>query len=150
MGEARNPRLRVANEGNRASDVAQRPQREREVQHCWDDLVLAEAKGQIVVTPRLEQGERAFEMLSRFEILSGGPMSVAGCAVSNSGLGRIGSRPDVAKEGLSVGLRLRQLAASEAAGPKAIVGCQPFGRVLVAPDANSRALVNASVVSCAP
>ena len=48
------------NEGNRALDVAQRPQREREVEHCRDAGVLSEAEGQIVVTAGLEQGERPF------------------------------------------------------------------------------------------
>ena len=67
MGEARDPRLSVADEGNRAPDVAQRPQCEREVKHRRDAGVLSEAKGQIVVAPGLEQGERAFQMLARFD-----------------------------------------------------------------------------------
>ena len=57
----------VADEGNRAPDVAQRPQRERQAQHRRDAGVLPEAKGQIVVAAGLEQGERAFQMIPRFD-----------------------------------------------------------------------------------
>ncbi len=53
MGEARHPRLSVATKGNRAPDVAHRPQREREVQHRRHAGILSEAKGEIVVTPGL-------------------------------------------------------------------------------------------------
>ena len=120
------------NEGNRAPDVAQRPQCKREVKHRRDARVLSEAKGQIVVAPGLKQGERAFQMLPRFEVLSGEPMRDSGHAVSDSGLGRIGSRLDVAEECLGVHPHRRQLAAHVAADPQAVVGRQPFGRVLVA------------------
>ena len=71
-------------------------------------------------------------MFPRFAVLSGEPMRDSGRAVSDSGLGRIGSRLDVAEEGLRVGPHRRQLAAHEAADPQAVVGRQPFGRVLVA------------------
>src|SRR5271154_4471951 len=115
MGEARDPRLSVADQGNRAPDVAQRPQREREVQHYCDALVLAEAKGQIVVAPRSEQVESPFELLPRFAVLSGEPMRRSGCQVSDSGFGPIGSRLGVAEEGLGVSPHRRQLAANVAA-----------------------------------
>ena len=72
-----------------------------------------------------------------------------GSAMRDASLGRIGSRLDVAEEGRGVSPHRRQLAAREAADPKAVVGRQPFGRVLVA-NANSRALAKASVVSGAP
>ncbi len=120
MGEARDPRLGAADERNRAFDVAQRPQREREVEHRRDAGVLSEAKGQIVVAAGLEQGERAFQMIARFAILSGEPMRDSGDAMSDSGLGRIGSRLDVAEEGLGVRPHRRQLA------PHA--SCRPTGR----------------------
>ena len=64
MGEACAPRLSVANEGNRAPDVAQRPQCEREVQHCPDARVDSEAERKIVVAPGLEQGQRTLDMLA--------------------------------------------------------------------------------------
>jgi hypothetical protein len=92
---------------------------------------LAEAKGQIVVASGLEDGERAFQMLPRFAALSDEPMRHSGCAVSDSGLGRIGSRPDVAQEGLGVSPHRRQFAPGEATHPEPVVGRQPFGRILV-------------------
>jgi hypothetical protein len=102
MGEARDPRLGVADERNGAPDVAQRPQCEREVEHCCDAGVLAEAKGQIVVAAGLEEGQRVFQVLSRFAKLSGEPTRGSRCAVSDSCLWRIGSRLDVAEERLGV------------------------------------------------
>ena len=65
MGEARDPRLARADEGNRAFDLAQRPQCEREHEASRDAGVLSEAKGEIVVPPGLEQGECAFKMIVR-------------------------------------------------------------------------------------
>ena len=54
MGQARDPRLSVADEGNRAPDAAQRPQREREAEHRRNTRVLSEAKRQIVVAAWLK------------------------------------------------------------------------------------------------
>jgi hypothetical protein len=130
--EARHPRLSVANEGNGAPDVAQRPQGEREIQHRGNPLVVSEAKGQIVVTPGLEERQRVFQGLARFDILTGKPMCDPGYAASDSGLRLVRSRLDVAKESLGVRSHRRQLAAHVACGPPAIVGRQPFRRVLVA------------------
>ena len=132
MGEARDPRLGVADERNGAPDVAQRPQCERELEHCCDAGVLAEAKSQIVVAAGLEEGQRVFQVLSRFAKLSGEPTRGSRCAVGDSGLLGIGSRLDVAEEGLGVHPHRHQLAAHEASDPQAIVGRQPFRRVLVA------------------
>ena len=110
MREARDPRLGVADEGNRAPDVAQRPQREREEKHRRDARVLSEAERQIVVAAGLEQGERAFEMMPRFYKLSGKPVGDALGPMRDAGFGRIGSRRNVAEEGLGVGPHRRQLA----------------------------------------
>ena len=96
MGEVGDPRLGVDNEGNRPPDVTQRPQGEREIQHRRNSLVVSEAKGQIVVAPGLEERQRVFQGLARFEILTGEPMRHPGCAASNSRLRRVGSRLDVA------------------------------------------------------
>jgi hypothetical protein len=96
MSEACDPRLGVPDEGNGAPNFAQRPQGERKIQHRCGAGVLPEAERQIVVTPSLEQGESLFEMLPRFSVLSGKPMRHTGYAVCNSGLGRIGTRLDVA------------------------------------------------------
>ena len=131
MGEACAPRLSVANEGNRAPDVAQRPQCEREVQHCPDARVDSEAERKIVVAPGLEQGQRTLDMLPRLEKFSGEPVGGALHAMRDSSLGRIGSRLDVAQEGRGVSPHRRQLAASEAADPKAVVSRQPSERVLI-------------------
>ena len=74
MHQVSDPRLSAANDGNRARDVAQRPQYEPELKHCPNAGVVTEAKGQVVVAAWPEQGERAFQMLSRVAILSGEPM----------------------------------------------------------------------------
>jgi len=74
MRQARGPRLGGANEENRTSDVAHRPQVEREVKRCPNTCVPSKAERQIVVAPRLEQGQRAFQMTLRFSILTGEPM----------------------------------------------------------------------------
>jgi hypothetical protein len=50
------------NEGNGAFDVPERPQCEREVKHCGDAGVVPEAKGEIIVSRRPEQSERAFQI----------------------------------------------------------------------------------------
>jgi len=63
MREAGDPRLGLAYEINRASDVAERPQCKREVKHCADAGVVSEAERQIVVAHGLEQRERAFQMI---------------------------------------------------------------------------------------
>jgi hypothetical protein len=80
----------------------------------------------------LEEGQRVFQVLSRFAILSGEPMRGSRCAVSDSRLWGIGSRLDVAEEGLGVPPYRRQLAANIASDPQAVVGRQPFKRVLAA------------------
>jgi hypothetical protein len=65
MGEAGHPRLSVATKGNRAHDVAHRPQRERKLEHRRHAGILSEAKGEIVVTPGLKQRDSAFQMAAR-------------------------------------------------------------------------------------
>jgi hypothetical protein len=71
-------------------------------------------------------------MLSGFAILSGEPMRYSHCAVRDSGLRRIGATLDVTEESIGVSSCRRQLATDGAAEPQAVVGRQPFGRVLVA------------------
>ena len=117
MRQARDPRLRVANEGDRPSDVAHRPQCEREVMHRRDARVPSKTEREIVVAPRLEQGQRAFQMVLRFAILSGEPARDSDCTMGNAGLRRIGPRLDVAEERLRVGPHRPQLAPDEAADP---------------------------------
>ena len=78
---------------------------------------MSEAKGQIVVAAGLEQGERPFQMIPRLAILAGEPASDPGGAMGDAGLGRIGSRLDVAEEGRSVRPHRWQLASRVAAGP---------------------------------
>ena len=93
MGEVRDPRLHAVDERNRAIDLAERPRRNRQIGHRGDAGVHAEAKGQIVVTAGLEQGERPFKVIPRLAILAGEPASHPGDAMRDAGLGRIGSRP---------------------------------------------------------
>ena len=50
----------------RAPDLADGPQDEREGKHRPEADVMSEAERQIVVAARLEQGERAFQMIARF------------------------------------------------------------------------------------
>ena len=96
MGEARDPRFSVADQGNRAPDVAERPQSKRKVKHRRDAGVGPEAERQIVVASGLEQGESTFEMLTRFAVLSGEPMRISRYSLRDGGFGRIGLRLDVA------------------------------------------------------
>jgi hypothetical protein len=60
MGEVRDPSLSAADQGDRAPNVAHRPQCECEVMHRRDTGVVSEAKGEIVVAAGLEQGKRTF------------------------------------------------------------------------------------------
>ncbi len=117
MGEVRYPPLHAVDERNRAIDLAERPQREGKIGHRADARVRSEAKGQIVVAARLEQGERTFQMILSLAIFAGEPMSDPDRAVSDAGLRRIGSRLDVAEEGRSVRPHRRQLASHVAADP---------------------------------
>ena len=117
MGEVRDPRLHAVDERNRAIDLAERPRRNRQIGHRGDAGVLSEAKGQIVVAAGLEQGERPFQMIPRLAILAGEPACDPGGAMGDAGLGRIGSRLDVAEEGRSVRPHRWQLASRVAADP---------------------------------
>ena len=58
VGEARAPRLGIADGETGAPDVAQRPQYERETKHRRDAGVVSEPESQIVIAAGLEQGER--------------------------------------------------------------------------------------------
>jgi hypothetical protein len=98
MREPRDPRLRRVNEGNRAFDVAQRPQCERKVKHYGNAGVLSEVKGEIVVTRGLKQRERAFQMAACFDVFSGGPVGRPEDAMCDAGRGRIGPCLDGAAE----------------------------------------------------
>ena len=126
------PRLQTPDQRNRPFDVSERPRREGQLAEGCDDRVMREAKGQFVVASGLEDSQRAFQMLPRFTVLSGKPMRYSGCAVSDSGLGRIGPRLDVTQERLGVRPHRQQLAPHQATHPKAIICRQPFGRILVA------------------
>jgi hypothetical protein len=132
MRELRDPGLGAANERNRRFNVAQRPRCNRKVKHCRDAGILSEAKGEVVVTPGLKQRDSAFQMVARFSELTGEPMRNSGRAVSDSCLGRIPFRFDIPEESVGVSPRRRQLATDDAADPQAVVGRQPFGRILVA------------------
>jgi hypothetical protein len=110
MSEARDPRLCVTEDGDRAPDVTQRPQYKREVEHRGDAGVVSEPERQTVVAPGLKQGDSLFKMLPCFMVLSGEPMRASSRAVSHSGLGGIGIGPDVTEEGLSMSPHRRKLA----------------------------------------
>ena len=78
---------------------------------------MSEAKGQIVVTAGLEQGERAFQMIPRLAILASETVGDPHNAMGDAGLGRIGSRLDIAEESRRMRPHRRQLATHVAAGP---------------------------------
>ena len=131
MGEGRIPRIRVKFERNGAFDVAQGPQGHREERHR-PDARIEKPNSQTVVVPGLKQSQSLFKMLPRLAVLSGEPMRDSGRAVSDSGLGRIGSRP-TSPGRFGAASIAAQLAALVAAGPQTVVGRQPFRRVFVAP-----------------
>ena len=95
MRDAFDALVRLLRESDRARNVAQTPQDNREEKRCSNTGVLSEAKGDIVVPARLEQGDRAFEMLSRLAILASEPMGGAGHPMGDAGFNRVGSRRDV-------------------------------------------------------
>ena len=66
--------------------------------HRRDTGVVSKAKGQIVVAAGFEQGQRAFQVLARFSILSCKPMRDSHCTVSDPGLRGIGIGCDVAQK----------------------------------------------------
>ena len=92
---AATPRLRVAiDERNRAIDLARAATRQaRGSSIAATPGSMAEAKGQIVVTTGLEQGERAFQMIPRLAIFAGEPARYPSGAMSDAGLGRIRVSP---------------------------------------------------------
>src|SRR5271166_3364411 len=108
MSEACDSRLSTSHEGDRTFDFAERPQCNREIEHRRSAGVISKTERQIVVAPGFEQGERKFQMIARFAILSGKPVRDSSNAVSDAGLGRIGSRLDIAEESIGVSSRRRQ------------------------------------------
>ena len=90
MGEVRDPRLHAVDERNRAIDLAERPRRDRQIDHRGDAGVQPEAKGQIVVAAGLEQGERTFQVIPRLAILAGEPASDPGGAMGDAASGESG------------------------------------------------------------
>ena len=97
MRDARDPPLSAFDEGSRAIDVAERPQCKCLVEHPADAGVVSEAERQIVVAAGLEQFERTLQMVARFNIFSGKPMSGPSNSTRNARLRGIGSRRDVAR-----------------------------------------------------
>jgi hypothetical protein len=83
----RDPRASVADDGNRAPDIAERAQREREEKHRRNASVMSEPERETVVPPRVEHHERAFQMIARFagrqaprrRRSGGGPIRRIGC-----------------------------------------------------------------------
>jgi len=98
MRDVREPFVSALDKGDRATDVAQRPERKREVQQGADAGVLPETKGKIVVAPGHEQGQRPLEMLSRLVKLPGKPMSNSRRPMGDACLRRIGPRLDITQE----------------------------------------------------
>ena len=78
---------------------------------------MSEAKGQIIVTAGLEQSERTFQMIPRLRDTRRRTSMCPGGAMGDAGLGRIGSRLDVAEKGRRVRPHRRELASHEAADP---------------------------------
>ena len=57
---------------------------------------MPEPELETVVPPWVEQCERAFQMIARFDVLTREPVSGPEDAMRDAGLGRVGSRLDVA------------------------------------------------------
>ena len=98
-------------------DFAERPRHNRQIGHRGDSGVWSEAKGQIIVAARPEQGERAFQMLPRLKIVSGEVQGDAVSPMRDAGLRGIGGRLDVAEEGRRARPHQRQFASRVTAGP---------------------------------
>jgi hypothetical protein len=58
MREIRNPLVGSLDKGNRAFDLAERPQGDREEKHHSDSRIVSKPKGQIVISSGLEECER--------------------------------------------------------------------------------------------
>ena len=88
MGEARDPRLSVADEGNRAPDVAQWPQREREMKHRCGRRRLVRSgrpnrrRGRAETRRVRVPGDRGLA------VLAGEPVCLSGHVEGDAGFGR--------------------------------------------------------------
>ena len=71
MADAGGSRPCALDEGQRAGELAHRPESYRQEEQRADARIMAEAEGEVVVPARLEQGERAFQMIPRFAVLPG-------------------------------------------------------------------------------
>ena len=111
-------------------DLTERPEHARQKGHHGNTDVLAETEGEIVVSPWLEQRERAFQVVARLLILTGEPMGGPEDAMRDTGLGQIVSYHDVAQESRRMRPHRRQLAAHEAARPQTVIDREPLARVL--------------------
>jgi hypothetical protein len=132
MCDARDPRLGGPDVGNRTRNVAQLPQWEREMKHRPHAGVISEAKGEIIVTPGLEQRERAFQMVARLDVFTGQKVARPASSMRNPGFGRIGPCLNVAQESRRARPHRWQLAPHIAAGPQPVIGRQPLLRVPLA------------------
>ena len=117
MAEVRHSPLHAVDERNRAIDLTERPQGQREKCHSADAGVLSETECHVVVATWLKQSERAFQMLPRLEIVRGEVQGDALSPMRHAGLGRIGPGLDVGEESRGVRLHRRQFATGVAAGP---------------------------------
>jgi hypothetical protein len=88
----------AVDEPNRAIDLAERPQCDRQIDHCGGAGVLPKAKGQIVIAAGLEQGERTFQFMHGVDKFAGEIVGHALDPMRDAGLGRIGSPPDAGEE----------------------------------------------------
>jgi hypothetical protein len=133
MGEVRDPPVHAVDERNRAVDLAERPGRKRKIDHRGGARIHSETKGQIVViTAGLELRERPFQVILCLAVVAGEPASDPGSAMSDTGLGRVGSRLDVVEEGRCVCPHRRQVAPCEAADPQTVIDRQSPRRIPVA------------------
>ena len=99
------------------SNLAQRPQRDRQIGHCANARVHSKAIRQIVVAAGLEKGERSFQVIPCLRVLAGVPAIHSSGAIGDAGLRRIGTRLDVIEEGRRVRPHRWQVASHEATDP---------------------------------
>ena len=109
--------MQAINERKRVIDLAESPRHIRQKAHRRDTGIQSETKSQIIIAARLEQGERAFKMISRLAILAGKPACDAGGAMGDAGFGRIGFGFEVVEEDRCLSSHRWQLTPIVAARP---------------------------------
>jgi hypothetical protein len=111
--EIGDPRLHAVDDRSRAIDLAQRPQRDRQIGHCANAGVHPEAIREIVVAAGLEKGERSFQVISRLRVLAGVPAVHSSGAIGDAASGESGFASMAPTAGSNFPSRARESVLSE-------------------------------------